>query len=59
MNFSDELLHREDCSSREHVKHRLPDLVRENGERLPFAVLFLNLSEQLRPWQAAEERSLK
>ena len=35
----EELLHREDRSSRQHVEHRPPDLVREDREGLPFAVL--------------------
>jgi len=34
----EELLHREDGVAREHVVHRAPDLVRQNRERLPFAV---------------------
>ena len=42
-------MHREDGPSREHVKHGSPDLVRENGKGLPFAVLFLNAREQLLP----------
>ena len=45
----EELLHREDRPSRQHVEHRPSDLVRQDRERLPFAVLLLNAREQLLP----------
>ena len=35
----EELLHREDGASRQHVEHGASDLVRQDRERLPFAVL--------------------
>ena len=40
-------LYREDGPAREHVQHRAPDLVRENGERLPLPVLPLDPRQDL------------
>ena len=52
----EELLHGEDGPSRQHVEHGPSDLVRQDRERLPFAVLFLNPRDQLLPLGMAQEQ---
>ena len=43
----EELHHRKDGASREHVVHGAPDLMREDGERLSLAVFLLEPSQEL------------
>ena len=45
----EELLHREHRASRQHVKHRPPNFVREDRQRLSFPVLLLDPRQQLLP----------
>src|SRR5438093_1414646 len=43
----EELLHREDGSSRKHIKHRAPNLVGEDRQGFSFAVLLLDPRQDL------------
>jgi hypothetical protein len=43
----EELLHREDGSSREHIKHRAPNFVGEDRQSLAFAVFLLDPRQDL------------